>query len=364
MKDIIRKVLREEIQKKYVRSNANMEKVIISYLNKQMVGTKRIVGDPEKFYGNLDEHWCKNGVVIARSVYYFNNDEDDDGPELHNFNEGYIIFSKQIVDDIKRLFSVRESYVLNVITEWYDDNYTTKFGEETGHPEIEVSYCESYDFKGEICPGEVEIPKNMSKDEKIKFIMDNSNEYSDLWLHDAWTNDIDDAYKKVAYKLKTQNNPLSEMIKLDINVGDTVMGGKFKNKKVIVKTIGKNEKGDITINGKPLLRFRILKEGEEPNDRIINELTKIFNSKLIKDIYPIINRIDILRYDKRIMDVDIIIKSDGSDMTESNMYDEYDFDPHWLCDHHLTKFIKMFGLPINKVSFRVFSHEGKFITAY
>jgi len=53
---------------------------------------------------------------------------------------------------------------------------------------------------------------------------------------------------------------LSEMIKLDIKVGDTIMGGKFKNKKVVVKTIGKNDKGDITINGKPLLRFRILKE--------------------------------------------------------------------------------------------------------
>jgi hypothetical protein len=53
---------------------------------------------------------------------------------------------------------------------------------------------------------------------------------------------------------------LTEMIKLDIKVGDTIMGGKFKNKKVIVKDIGKNEKGDVTINGKPLLRFRIIKE--------------------------------------------------------------------------------------------------------
>jgi hypothetical protein len=57
-----------------------------------------------------------------------------------------------------------------------------------------------------------------------------------------------------------QYGQLTEMIKLDIKVGDTIMGGKFKNKKVVVKTIGKNDKGDITINGKPLLRFRIIKE--------------------------------------------------------------------------------------------------------
>jgi hypothetical protein len=57
-----------------------------------------------------------------------------------------------------------------------------------------------------------------------------------------------------------QREYISEMIKLNIKVGDVIMGGKFKNKKVVVKTIGKNEKGDITINGKPLLRFRLIKE--------------------------------------------------------------------------------------------------------
>jgi hypothetical protein len=59
---------------------------------------------------------------------------------------------------------------------------------------------------------------------------------------------------------ESQYKTINEMIKLDIKVGDTLMGGKFKNKKVVVKTIDKNEKGDITINGKPLLRFRIIEE--------------------------------------------------------------------------------------------------------
>ena len=56
--------------------------------------------------------------------------------------------------------------------------------------------------------------------------------------------------------LKTFN----EMIKIPIKVGDTVLGGRFKNKKTVVKKIGKNDKGDITINDKPLLKYRIVKE--------------------------------------------------------------------------------------------------------
>ena len=50
----------------------------------------------------------------------------------------------------------------------------------------------------------------------------------------------------------------NEMIEVPIKVGDTVLGGRFKNKKIVIKKIGKNKKGDITINDKPLLKFRII----------------------------------------------------------------------------------------------------------
>ena len=60
--------------------------------------------------------------------------------------------------------------------------------------------------------------------------------------------------------IKKTLTSLLEDITIPINVGDEILGGKFKNKKVKVKEIGENEKGDITINGKPLLRFRIPKK--------------------------------------------------------------------------------------------------------
>ena len=58
-------------------------------------------------------------------------------------------------------------------------------------------------------------------------------------------------------------NSVNENITIPIKVGDTVLGGKFKNKRIVVKSIGKNEKGDITINNKPLLKFRLLPKLEE-----------------------------------------------------------------------------------------------------
>ena len=53
---------------------------------------------------------------------------------------------------------------------------------------------------------------------------------------------------------------LNEVVELDIEVGDVLLGGKFKNKRVVVKSIGTDDLGQPTINGKPLLNFRIEKQ--------------------------------------------------------------------------------------------------------
>lgn len=51
-----------------------------------------------------------------------------------------------------------------------------------------------------------------------------------------------------------------EDINIPVSIGDEILTGKFKNKKTKVKTIDKNEKGDLTINDKPALKFRIPKK--------------------------------------------------------------------------------------------------------
>ena len=62
---------------------------------------------------------------------------------------------------------------------------------------------------------------------------------------------------------------LKEDINLPINIGDTIMMGRFKNKKVTVKTINFNEKGDLLINGRSAARFRIIPQ--EPKPKTLGE---------------------------------------------------------------------------------------------
>ncbi len=54
----------------------------------------------------------------------------------------------------------------------------------------------------------------------------------------------------------------NENINVDVNKGDEVLMGKFKNKKVTVKDIGTDDHGMPTINGKQATTFRIGKKGQ------------------------------------------------------------------------------------------------------
>ena len=49
---------------------------------------------------------------------------------------------------------------------------------------------------------------------------------------------------------------VSEDISIDVEVGDTIMMGKFKNSPTVVKSIGKDEHGMPIINGKKVVTFR------------------------------------------------------------------------------------------------------------
>jgi len=77
----------------------------------------------------------------------------------------------------------------------------------------------------------------------------------------ALAGDIITKFKKVSEK----NIYLNEAISIDVKIGDTILTGKFKNKKTIVKAIGTDEHGMPTINGRKVVTFRKAKLNENPD---------------------------------------------------------------------------------------------------
>lgn len=86
--------------------------------------------------------------------------------------------------------------------------------------------------------------------------------------------------KKFKNKLSTElDDVLREAITIPVEIGDTILTGKFKNKKTVVKSIGKDEHGMPTINGKKVVTFRLIKEGYvaelEGDDNVIEDFENL-----------------------------------------------------------------------------------------
>jgi nicotinic acid mononucleotide adenylyltransferase len=71
---------------------------------------------------------------------------------------------------------------------------------------------------------------------------------------------------------------VDENIDIPVKIGDTILTGKFKNKKTVVKVIGTDEHGMPTINGKKVVTFRMIKEGTLNENIIVNILIKAIAS--------------------------------------------------------------------------------------
>ena len=64
---------------------------------------------------------------------------------------------------------------------------------------------------------------------------------------------------------------LEEDINIPVNIGDTILTGRFKNKKTVVKDIGIDDYGMPTINGRKVATFRIYKDKAQHEEVTIEE---------------------------------------------------------------------------------------------
>ena len=62
------------------------------------------------------------------------------------------------------------------------------------------------------------------------------------------------------------------MIKIDVSIGDTIHVGRFKNKKIVVKSIGKDDHGMPTVNGRSVVNFRSTKKNESKFSEVMKEI--------------------------------------------------------------------------------------------
>jgi len=87
--------------------------------------------------------------------------------------------------------------------------------------------------------------------------------------------------KALAKRFKADD--LEENISIDVKVGDTIMTGRFKNSPTLVKSIGKDEHGMPTINGKKVVTFKKgVAKDESVTEAIVGDNPEEYRSKVEK----------------------------------------------------------------------------------
>jgi hypothetical protein len=146
------------------KSSQNITNAIIKYMNEYIGKGERKIAKKSRNYGNLREDWCINGKETISAVYYFENGE---------FEKGSLSISKKIIKSLSNLLSIRRSYVIHVIEEWYDDTMVPKFEEISGESGLSIDDVDVWD-KEHPCITEPVKPEGITDEEMIDFIYNNT----------------------------------------------------------------------------------------------------------------------------------------------------------------------------------------------
>lgn len=141
MKDLIKKILKEEIDRRFAKGTPEIQSFIIKRAESLLKGCDYQMIEPRHNYGNYAEEWCKNGIVQIRASYFFDVDVDtetEDQPGVPEFFGGTLSVNENFIVFLSDLLQVRQKFILHTLEEWYDEKYSHKFGIKIGNPNIGV----------------------------------------------------------------------------------------------------------------------------------------------------------------------------------------------------------------------------------
>lgn len=214
-------------------------------------------------YDHLVKKFGKDNVYIGTS------DVTDSKKSPFGFKEKKVIMTKMFGIPSNKIVNIKNPYAPEEILNKFDSD-TTAFVTAVGEKDssrLSGKYFKPYKGKldtGYLDRGYVYIspaqPNAISGTDVRYWLSAGNMADRKKGFMKAYPKFDDQIFKMITLKLKSLKEYINEEIKLNVNIGDEILMGKFKNKKVVVKSIGKDEWGMPTINGKKAVTFRIPKK--------------------------------------------------------------------------------------------------------
>ena len=176
LKEHIKRILREEVERKYLKPSPNSEKLINDILNKLFSGA-------DMYYDKVsnvrhDFEFCKNGKQIATFIIYLDNDdeawEDKRSSTERNFRKGMLRIYSETINDILKHIPIRRNYLKHIIDEWFEETYLDMINKKMGRNDITIDTIDELPNRPDVCAPPQTKPDEITDEEMIKYIMKNT----------------------------------------------------------------------------------------------------------------------------------------------------------------------------------------------
>ena len=238
---------------------AQMDKVVVVYSGRFQPFHKGHYAT----YENLVRKFGKDSVYIGTS------NVTDSKKSPFNFKEKKIIMTTMFGIPSNKIVNIKNPYAPEEILKKYDSDTTGLIVVVGEKDENRLSGKYFTPYKGKVEQGYLDKgyvyaspaqPNPISGTDVRYWLSAGSEAERKKNFTKAYPKFDSQIFKLITLKLKSLKECINEEIKLNVKVGDTLLMGKFKNKKVVVKSIGEDEWGMPTINGKKAVTFRIPKK--------------------------------------------------------------------------------------------------------
>jgi len=168
LKQTIRRVLREEVSRRYLKPSEKSEKFILDRLNSMASGAE--IYHVESYKTRHDFEFCKNGKQIMNLALFFEETDDNTPTSERQFETSTLVIPTDFAGGILGTFPIRKNYLNYIIEEWFEDTFLSKISNMMGRNDISVEEL-SFSDRAYACVPPMTKPDDVTQDDMIDYIM-------------------------------------------------------------------------------------------------------------------------------------------------------------------------------------------------
>jgi len=224
MKESIRNILLQEVNKKYSKPTEKVEKVVYRWLDNYFDGSQIYKEEYWKYHG-FSFKFCKNGREIVDLRVIFDDRSPDWGPSdkrptnERSVKEVMLYIYPVMIDELITDIPVRKNYLLYLIEEWFEDTKLDEIQRGFNRNDLSLDYVSVFESKkrGDICVPPISKPEDIEMQEIMDYIkkttlfsyedMEENEEEEPGWIEDMYLKILNAKEQERLNQEDRDNNP-------------------------------------------------------------------------------------------------------------------------------------------------------------